>query len=196
MNQDQTPAEIPPLTKIDTNILIERLLRVTAGTDHRLSDMADNKAQILITVNSIILSAVISLVLGRLKDVQYLVLPTFILLATSLVTLVLAILATRPSLPKGRFTPSDITDKKVNLLFFGNFYRMKMKEYSAGMTQTLGDDEYLYQSLIKDEYAQGVVLGRKYRLLRAAYNVFMFGLIIVIIAFVQSVFHNTNLFVR
>ncbi len=193
MNKDQTPTEIPPLTKIDTNILIERLLRVTAGTDHRLSDMADNKAQILITVNSIILSAVISLVLGRLKDVQYLVLPTFILLATSLLTLILAILATRPSLPKGRFSPSDITDKKVNLLFFGNFYRMKMKEYSAGMTQTLGDDEYLYQSLIKDEYAQGVVLGRKYRLLRAAYNVFMFGLIIVIIAFLQSVFHNTNL---
>jgi len=156
--------------------------------------MADNKAQILITVNSIILSAVISLVLGRLKDVQYLVLPTFILLGTSLLTLILAILATRPSLPKGRFTPSDIADKKVNLLFFGNFYKMKIKEYAAGMTETLGDEEYLYQSLIKDEYAQGVVLGRKYRLLRAAYNVFMFGLIIVIIAFLQSVLHNTNLF--
>jgi hypothetical protein len=195
MNKDQKPTEIPPLAKTDTSILIERLLRVTAGTDHRLSDMADNKAQILITVNSIILSAVISLVLGRLKDVQYLVLPTFILLATSLLTLILAILATRPSLPKGRFTPSDIADKRVNLLFFGNFYKMKIKEYSAGMTQTLGDEEYLYQSLIKDEYAQGVVLGRKYRLLRAAYNVFMFGLIIVIIAFLQSVFHNTNLFV-
>jgi hypothetical protein len=189
MNKDQTPTEIPPLTKTDTSILIERLLRVTAGTDHRLSDMADNKAQILITVNSIILSAVISLVLGRLKDVQYLILPTFILLATSLLTLILAILATRPSLPKGRFTPSDVTNKRVNLLFFGNFYKMKLKEYSAGMTQTLGDDEYLYQSLIKDEYAQGVVLGRKYRLLRAAYNVFMFGLIIVIITFLQSVFH-------
>lgn len=195
MNKDQTPTEIPPLTKTETGILIERLLRVTAGTDHRLSDMADNKAQILITVNSIILSAVISLVLGRLKDVQYLVLPTFILLATSLLTLILAILATRPSLPKGRFTASDIADKKVNLLFFGNFYKMKIKEYAAGMTQTLGDEEYLYQSLIKDEYAQGVVLGRKYRLLRAAYNVFMFGLIIVIFAFLQSVFHNTNLFV-
>jgi hypothetical protein len=189
MNSEQISEENASLPNVDTGILIDRLLKVTAGNDHRLSDMADNKAQILITVNSIILSAIISLVLGRLKDTRYLVVPSFILLATSLVTLVLAILATRPSLPKGRFTQSDVTNKKVNLLFFGNFYRMKIKEYNSAMTTTLSDQEYLYQSLLKDEYTQGIVLGRKYRLLRMAYNVFMFGLIIVIIWLLLSFFH-------
>jgi hypothetical protein len=150
----------------------------------------------LTTVNSIILSAIISLVLGRLKDTSYLVEPSLILLATSLVTLILAILSTRPSLPKGRFTTTDLAEKKVNLLFFGNFYKMKIKDYAAGMTHVLNDDEFLYQTLIKDEYTQGIVLGRKYRLLRAAYNVFMSGLIIVIIVFFKLVIWNGNLWNR
>jgi hypothetical protein len=33
-------------------------------------------------------------------------------------------------------------------------------------------------------YAQGVVLGKKYRLLRIAYNIFMFGLIVSVLAFI------------
>jgi hypothetical protein len=196
VKNEQIPKEIMPVAEFDTKASIETLLKVTAGNDHRLSDMADNKAQILITVNSIILSAIISLVLGRLRDTSYLVEPSLILLATSLVTLILAILATRPSLPKGRFTATDLTAKKVNLLFFGNFYKMKIKDYAAGMTHVLSDDEFLYQTLIKDEYTQGIVLGRKYRLLRAAYNVFMFGLIIVIIVFFKLVIWNGNLWNR
>lgn len=193
MKEEQTLNEILPAAEVDLKASIEMLLKITAGTDHRLSDMADNKAQILITVNSIILSAIISLVLGRLKDAQYLVIPSLILLATSLITLILAILATRPSIPNGKFTARDLSAKRVNLLFFGNFYRMKIKDYSAGMTHVLTDDDFLYQTLIKDEYTQGVVLGRKYRLLRAAYNVFMFGLIIVILVFLHSLIWNNKI---
>lgn len=192
MNNEQRSTEIVPVLDFDVKSSIDTLIKITAGNDHRLSDMADNKAQILITVNSIILSAIVSLGLGRLKDTLHLVIPSLILLATSLITLILAILATRPSLPNGRFTEKDISAKKVNLLFFGNFYKMKIKDYSAGMTHVLSDNDFLYQSLIKDEYNQGVVLGRKYRLLRAAYNVFMFGLIIVFLTALQSmIWHDT-----
>ena len=192
MDNEQKSQEIAPVPDFDVKSSIEMLLKITAGNDHRLSDMADNKAQILITVNSIILSAIVSLGLGRFKEARYLIIPSLILLGTSLVTLILAILATRPSLPNGKFTDYDLSAKKVNLLFFGNFYKMKMKDYSAGMTHVLCDNDFLYQSLIKDEYTQGVVLGRKYRLLRAAYNVFMFGLIIVFLAFLQSmIWHDT-----
>jgi len=184
--------EIPseqPQEKINT--AIEELLRVTAGNDHRLSDMADNKAQILITVNSIMISAIISLLLRKLDEDQFLIFPTYILLSVSLITMILAIMATRPSIPKGKFSPDDLKNKSVNLLFFGNFYAMKLEDYAKGMKTVLADQEFLYDSLIKDVYSQGVVLGRKYHLLRAAYNVFMFGLIIAIIAFIlSSMVHN------
>ena len=145
--------------------------------------MADNKAHILITVNSIILSAIISLVLRRLEENGFLAIPSFILLAISVASMTFSILATRPNIPAGTFTQQDIDDKKVNLLFFGNFYKMDLQQYTAGMLKVMDDSNFLYGTLIKDVYSQGVVLGKKYRLLHIAYNIFMFGLIIAVIAF-------------
>ena len=163
---------------------IETMFRVSSSNHQRLSDMADNKAHIMITVNSIILSAIISLLLRRLEDYSYLIIPTFIILMVSLTTMIFAILATRPSLPEGRFSAEDVDNKKVNLLFFGNFYRMNLQDYVAGMRNVMADREFLYGSLIIDVYSQGVVLGRKYRLLRISYNIFMFGLIASVLAFI------------
>ena len=172
---------------------IETMFRITSGNNQRLSDMADNKAHILITVNSIILSAIISLVLRKLEENGFLAIPSFILLTVSLLSMIFSILATRPSIPQGTFTPKDIDDKKVNLLFFGNFYKMGLQDYTNGMLKVMDDREFLYGTLIKDVYSQGVVLGRKYRLLRVAYNIFMFGLIIAVAAFIiSSVFHDSG----
>lgn len=163
---------------------IETMFRISSGNHQRLSDMADNKAHIMITVNSIILSAVLSLLLRRLNEYGYLVIPTFILLTVSLLAMTFSILSTRPSIPAGNFTRADVDNKKVNLLFFGNFYKATLEEYNYGMQKMMIDKDFLYGSLIRDVYAQGVVLGRKYRLLRIAYNIFMFGLIVSVIAFI------------
>ncbi|NCD71501.1 HD domain-containing protein [Mucilaginibacter sp. R11] len=163
---------------------IETMFRISSSNHQRLSDMADNKAHIMITVNSIILSAIISLLLRRLSEYEYLIVPTFILLTVSLLAMTFSILSTRPSIPPGTFTKEDVDEKKVNLLFFGNFYRMPIEDYIYGMQKVMEDKEFLYGSLIKDVYTQGVVLGKKYRLLRIGYNIFMFGLIIAVIAFI------------
>jgi len=165
---------------------IETMFRITSSNNQRLSDMADNKAQLLITVNSIILSLIVSLVLRRLEDNAFLIVPTFILLMVSLSTIIFSILATRPSIPDGVFTDNDLERKKVNLLFFGNFYKMALNDYSKGMIRVMNDNEFLYGTLITDVYSQGVVLGRKYKLIRIAYNIFMFGLIAAVVAYVAS----------
>jgi hypothetical protein len=163
---------------------IETMFRISSSNHQRLSDMADNKAHIMITVNSIILSAVISLLLRKLTDYEYLTIPTFILLSISLLAMTFSILATRPSIPTGIFKRADVDERRVNLLFFGNFYKMPLEDYTYGMVKMMEDKEFLYGSLIKDVYAQGVVLGKKYRLLRIAYNIFMFGLIAAVLAFI------------
>jgi len=165
---------------------VETMFRISSTNHQRLSDMADNKAHIMITVNSIILSAIISLVLRKLDEHSNLLIPTFLLLGVSLLTMIFSILATRPSIPPGLFSHDDIEKKTVNLLFFGNFYRMSFEDYSEGMLKMMDDRDFLYGSLIRDNYSQGVVLGKKYRLLRASYNIFMFGLIISVMAFVIS----------
>jgi predicted metal-dependent HD superfamily phosphohydrolase len=165
---------------------IETMFRISSNNHSRLSDMADNKAHILITVNSIILSAVISLVLRKLENNSFLTYPSFVLLTVSLITIIFAILATRPSIPHGTFSQNDVDQKKINLLFFGNFYRMSLHEYTDAMIKVMDDSDFLYDNLIRDVYSQGVVLGKKYRLLRIAYNIFMFGLTVSVAAFIIS----------
>lgn len=163
---------------------IETMFRISSNNHQRLSDMADNKAHIMITTTSIIISVLLSVLVRKLEDNAYLILPTMMLLTVCMVTMVFSILSTRPTIPRGTFTQHDIDAKSVNLLFFGNFYRMSFDEYSKGMQTMMNDRDFLYGSLTKDVYSQGVVLGRKYRLLRVGYNVFMFGIVISVVAFV------------
>jgi len=166
---------------------IETMFRITSGNHQRLSDMADNKAHIMISTTSIIISVLLSVLLRKLEDNPHLVIPTLLLLAVCVTTMVFSILSTRPSLPPGTFSQQDVNTKKVNLLFFGNFYRMSYDEYSDGIQKVMNDREFLYGSLTRDVYSQGVVLGRKYRLLRIAYNVFMYGVVVSVLAFVIAV---------
>ncbi|TMI83956.1 MAG: HD domain-containing protein [Bacteroidetes bacterium] len=175
---------------------IQTMLRLASGNHLRLSEMADRKANILISVNAIIISVSVSLLFRKFETDPFLVIPTIIFLLSSVITIVLSILATRPTVTGGKFAKEDITNKKVNLLFFGNFYKATLEDYKWGMSIMMRDPEYLYGSLIKDVYYLGVVLGKKYKLLRIAYNIFMTGIVISVIAFTIAVFtqapHNTT----
>jgi len=171
---------------------IETMFRISSNNHQRLSDMADNKAHIMISTNSIILSVVLSILLRKLENNTHLIVPTMMLLTVCLITIVFSILATRPSVPSGSFSNEDIEKKQVNLLFFGNFYRMSLQDYQKGMHAMMDDRDFLYGSLIRDLYSQGVVLGRKYKLMRAAYSVFMFGIVASVVAFVIAVILVTD----
>ncbi|MFL9482663.1 Pycsar system effector family protein [Chitinophagaceae bacterium LWZ2-11] len=172
---------------------IETMFRITSGNHQRLSDMADSKAHIMITVNSIIVSVLLSLLLRKLDDYPNLVIPSMMLLSVNVTTIIFSVLATRPTIPKGTFTREDIENKSVNLLFFGNFYNMSFDEYNNGMQHVMDDREFLYGSLTRDVYSQGVVLGKKYKLLRISYNVFMFGIVASVLAFaIASTFFSIN----
>ena len=163
---------------------IETMFRTTSSNHLMLSQMADNKANILITINSIILSVVVSVLIRKLEEDPRLVIPTIMLVSVCLATIVFAILATRPNVSAGRFTRDDVKNKKTNLLFFGNFHGMNVEDYEWSMKQMMKDADYLYGSLIKDIYYLGKVLGKKYKFLRIAYNIFMFGFVISILSFV------------
>jgi hypothetical protein len=165
---------------------VETVFRITSSNNQKLSTQADSKAHIMIQVNSIIISVLISLLLRKLDEHDSLLVPCFMLVTVNLVTIIFSVLATRPNIPKGTFNLHDLEEKKVNLLFFGNFYRMSFEQYSTGMLAMLDDADFLYNSLIRDVYFQGIVLGKKYRLLRLSYNVFMFGLIASVIGFVLA----------
>jgi hypothetical protein len=162
---------------------IQTMFRTTSNNHFELSSLADGKGNIMISVNSIIMSIALTVLLARLAFYPHFIIPTVILLAVCLSAIIFAILSTRPTVSKGRFTEDDIRQKRTNLLFFGNFHRMELEEYNWAMNEMLKDREYLYNSMIKDIYFLGVVLAKKYKYLRISYTIFMYGLIIAVIAF-------------
>jgi hypothetical protein len=74
-------------------------------------------------------------------------------------------------------------NKKANLLFFGNFHNMSLTDFTWGMNAMMDDSAYLYDSMVKDFYHLGQVLGVKYRQLRISFTIFMYGLIISVLSF-------------
>jgi len=167
---------------------IETMYRVTLRNHIKLSDIADTKANILLSVSAIILSIALSTLFPKLDkpDNYYLIYPTMLFLFISVVTMIFSILSTRPKVTSGTFTNEDVKNKKVNLLFFGNFHKMPLSDFQDGMTELMNDRDYLYKSLMNDLYFLGIVLDKKYRLLRIAYNIFMIGIIASVITFIVA----------
>lgn len=162
---------------------IQTLFRTLSENHVELSKMADSKANIMISVNAIILSVVLTVLLPRLPYYPQFVLPTVLLVIVSLLSIVIAILATRPTISKGKFTEEEVREKKVNLLFFGNYHNMKFEDYNWGMNEIMKDKTNLHEGFLRDVYSLGLVLSRKYKFLRLCYTIFMFGLVIAVIAF-------------
>ena len=161
----------------------ETIYRNIVRTHVDFSAMADKKADIMISVNTLILTIIVSIMVRKLDTNPHLIIPTAMLTLTSLTALIYAILVTRPKVTKGIFTKEDIKEKKVNLLFFGNFHKMSLSDFRWGTEEMVKDKDYLYNNLIVDFYYLGQVLGQKYQKLRICYTIFMYGLIISVLAF-------------
>lgn len=164
---------------------IQTLFRVTLKNHLTLSDIADTKANILLSVNAIIISVALSNLIPKLDNPSnsYLIYPTVIFIFFSVISMVMAVLATRPNVTSGKFSKDDVAQKKVNLLFFGNFHKMSLNDYEWAIQELVKDKEYIYSSLTKDLYFLGLVLNRKYNILRWTYTIFIIGIVISVIAF-------------
>ena len=190
INPEVTPPVIADTKKSVASVKargIQTMLRVFNDNHVEFSNMSDNKANILISVNAIIISIILTVMLRRLEVDPHLTIPTLLFLLTSLATIILAILSTRPKVSTGPFTREDIMAHKVNLMYFGNFHKSTLEDFEYGVREMMTDPEYMYGSMIKDVYYLGGVLARKFKLVNIAYTVFMFGLIISIVGYVLAI---------
>jgi hypothetical protein len=165
---------------------VETVFRTTYNKNQQLSAQADNKAHIMIQVNAIVISVLLNILVGQSQSNRSLLVPVILLLMVNVVTIIIAMLATRPTITSGTFTIKEIDAKQANLLFFGNYFRMSLDDYTYGMLKMLDDGEFLYGSMIRDTYYQGLVLGKKYRLLRLSYTVFMYGIAAAVAGFILA----------
>ena len=155
---------------------IETMFRTSYRTHLTLSGIADNKANIMISINGIIISILIASVSPRIGEIPALILPTAIFLVTCVVSMIYAILAARPRVTSLHVSLEDVRENRANLLFFGNFVNMPEDDFVVGMHELMGNTDQLYTNMIRDIYSLGGVLNKKYRLIRTSYTVFMLGL--------------------
>jgi len=165
---------------------VETMFRITARNQINLNSIADNKSNILISVNAIIISIIITMLAGNIGNMAKDIIPILVLLVICLATIIIAILSTRPNIVMSNFTDEDIKNKKVDLIFFGNFIKLEYDDYLVDLKEMLKDEDHLYSTLIRNQYELGKILSKKFRLVRMAYNVFMFGIIITVLVFILN----------
>ncbi len=175
----------------------ETMYRSTYRTHINLSSIADSKANMIISINTIILSIIITVVGSSftlteqafVENVRYTV-PICVLLLGSLLSVIYAILSARPNVTEKEVDIEKIRNKKSSVLFFGNFSNMKLQDFIKNMQELMDSKELLYDNMTIDLYYLGLVLTRKYKLLRISYNIFMAGLVLAVVAFMGIFFYS------
>lgn len=164
---------------------IQTMFRSIYRNHINLSSIADDKANMMIRVNSLIISIALTLVGAKFtflgtsfKENQIIIYPIITLLLTGLGTIIFAILSAKPNITHKIHQVNDITDKGSSILFFGNFSTIQLNEFKDGMKSLITSKDDIYESMMTDIYFLGKVLTRKYRLIRISYTIFMIGLIL------------------
>lgn len=163
---------------------IQTVFRTTSRNHYTLNQMVDRKANIMISINAILVSLLIGKVIApSLSGLNIELIPVFIMATAGGISMFYAILAVKPDATHGEFSEEEIRSKQGNLLFFGNFHNMQYKDYEWAFLQMLNDKNYLYSSMIRDIYYLGQKIKKKHDRLRVSLNVFLVGTTLTIIVF-------------
>lgn len=150
------------------------LVRTTQQQTLQLSQMADQKASILMGASFLVFSIAVSRAFSGHLPVSLAVLALFAFLSS-----LCAVIAVLPSVsPKGE-------PQGANRLFFGHFAARDEAEWTEEVLDRLRDDEAVFRTMLHDIYQNGQVLRRKkYRFLAIAYRLFVVGLVVTLGSFV------------
>lgn len=163
---------------------IETLFRSAYRVQMDLTGLADNKANMMISINGIIISIIIASVAPKLDSNPWLLIPATIFLTGTLVSIVFAIVAARPRVSSTDITLEDLEHSQGNILFFGDFANLSQDEFTRGMMTLMEDKTVVYETMIRNLYGLGSVLRKKFALLKYAYNAFMAALILGVGSFI------------
>jgi hypothetical protein len=163
---------------------IETLFRSAYRVQMDLTGLADNKANMMISINGIIISIIIASVAPKLDSNPWLLIPATVILTGTLVSIIFAIIAARPRVSSTHIALEDLEHSQGNILFFGDFATLTSEEFTRGMMNLIGDKTVVYETMIHNLYGLGSVLRKKFRLLQMAYTAFMIALVLGVGSFI------------
>ena len=168
------PAPLAPARNADGfSIQAIHLVRTAVQANLTLSQMADQKASILMGATFV----VFTISVGQASREHFPV-PLLVLAFFACISALLAVAAIIP-----RVSGPAVAGEPVNLLFFGSFTKLSEEEFAERILRDLQSDEQVFRTMLRDLYQNGQVLERKkYRLLRLAYIAFLAGLALTLLA--------------
>ena len=162
---------------------VDNILRVNHGNQMRLGLMADAKANIMITVSSIVFSVTVANL-----DNEVIRWPLLGFAFGCFLALLFAIFAIIPNTDYPKVKGSQEIDREspiFNPLFFGHFAHLDIHEYKEDYAKILMTDDSVYDSMAGDIFGQGKILAlKKYKYLKWSYNSFLLGMSSAIVIFV------------
>ncbi len=177
---------------------IDTLYRSTYRNHINFSSIADGKANMMISINTILISVIVtfsgasfSMFEGvELPSLRFTV-PILVLLVSSLVSVFFAVMSARPKVTEKDVSRKKVKKRKVSLLFFGNFLEIDQENFISHLAELKNNQQELYDSMSMDIYNLGVVLKEKYRLLSISYTVFIIGITLCVVGYI-GIFLFTN----
>ncbi len=178
---------------------IDTLYRNNYRAHINFSAIADGKANMMISINTILISVIVTLSGASLSISQGFTverfrytIPILVLLVGSLISVLFAVLSARPKVTERKVDMEEVKDNKISLLYFGNFLGIPKNDFIEYLNKLKTDQKRLYDSMSIDLYNLGIVLKEKYRLLSISYNVFMIGLTLSVVAFIVIFIYTNN----
>lgn len=152
------------------------IIRTTMRNNIELTNIADNKANVLLGINALMLTFLVPLLIPYTDVIKHyhLTIPLSILVGSGFITIYLSVLVLKP----GKFFANSKAMKKgdnVSPFFFGNFYKMNKEEYKEYVNKSVVESSSVKDHLTDDLHYIGSRLGRKMELIRIAFNIFMIG---------------------
>lgn len=177
-------------TPIEGSKATQMMFKTSLRNHIDLTGIADNKANMMLSINALIITIAMPLLASNLKENKFLLIPTLILLLTCILSVIFATLATRPGKMLGNINFESLKKGNSNIFFFGNFYEMSLDKYRDAVDIVIKDETIMEKSIVNDLYFLGRALGTKYSQLRACYLIFMVGMTATVIAFMISFLYS------
>jgi hypothetical protein len=155
---------------------IETIFRTAYRAQLDLTALAATKANIMISLNGLILSVLTLSGPFVLVAEPMFTAPIAVFLTTCLTSIIFAVLAAQPRFDKRRSKLKDFNDDSANILVFEQFSSLNMLEHTQVMTRMLGDNKRIYKNMTRQLYKLGIDADRKYRFLKLSYTAFLAGL--------------------
>lgn len=153
---------------------VQTLFKTLSRNHYNLLKMVDNKARIVLTVNSIITSLLLGLLFVVPKSKQIpLEVGVRILIVCSMLSMIFALFS---MLPYRYFGSAYKQSGYKGTLYAENFSKLSLSEFKVEFERIMMKGQSIYDEMIADLYFLGKSIARKQRLLYISVIFFLIGL--------------------